>query len=76
MTTTYDLTTELAAQHADYEADLEPANYGIDPFDTITPVDLDSSLDGDRPCAYCGHTNCTCIDVDSPYGPSTYRRGW
>lgn len=74
MTTTYDLTTELAAQHADYEADLEPTNYGIDPFDTITPVDLDTNTT--RPCAYCGHTHCDCIDNDSPYGPSTHRRGW
>lgn len=59
----------LAAQHAAYEADLEPDNYGLDtcPFDLdpITPWD---DTDIAMPCNHCHATDpCPCIDRGSPF---------
>ena len=70
----------LATQHADYEADLEPDNYGLDdcPSDNPTIVcDDNADITMGRPCAYCGFTDCErCLDGDSPYSHIAARRGW
>ena len=58
------LTQTLAAQHATYERDLEPDNYGLDdcPFDTVTPVDLFDD-DTEPPCNCCTAVEpCGCLD--------------
>ena len=74
------LTETLNTQHADYEADLEPDDYGLDdcPFDTTIVWDADNDITATRPCNSCGFTDCTptCLDGDSPYGHITARRGW
>ena len=46
------ITPPLNAQHADYEADLEPTNYGLH------PDDLDITIT--RPCPECTYTHCDC----------------
>ena len=54
----------LATQHVDYERDLENPYAGLDqcPFDTPIPLDLDNDVTISRPCAYCGYTDCHCLD--------------
>ena len=75
------LNDALTTQHADYDADLEPDNDGLDdcPFDTTTIVpDDETDITPTRPCNICGFTDCTpdCLDQDSPFGHITARRGW
>ena len=78
------ITELLNTQHADYEHDLEPDNYGLDndglddcPFDDPTPLDLSSDIRITIPCGYCGFTDCDCTpDAGSPYGHINTRRGW
>ena len=55
----------LTDQHADYEADLENPNAGLDTcpidLDTITPACDDTDIT--PPCNYCGTTDrCPCIN--------------
>ena len=73
------LAETLAAQHAAYERDLEPDNYGMDdcPFDTANVWDFDNDITTTVPCAYCGYTDCdSCIDTGSPFAHLNARRGW
>ena len=52
-------TAELEAQHANYEADLEPTNYGLHPDDHDI-LDFDTDITITRPCPDCTYTHCDC----------------
>jgi hypothetical protein len=65
------LTETLNAQHATYERDLEPDNYGLD----TNPWDFDHDITQTIPCHYCGFTDCDTIDITTAFQFSNLRCG-
>jgi hypothetical protein len=65
------LTETLNTQHATYERDLEPDNYGLD----TNPWDFDDDITQTIPCHSCGFTDCDTLDITTAFQFSNPRCG-
>ena len=64
------LTQTLNTQHANYEADLEPDNYGLD----TNPWDFDNDITLTIPCGCCGYTDCDTNETATLFDYRNLRR--